>query len=70
MNETQRFEKAKEHIIDALKYKHPRFESESLETPQLFKLLYKVESSAPWEWLLFFCGYVYLFLAIMDAENY
>lgn len=27
MNEEQRFEKARSHIMDALKYKHPRFES-------------------------------------------
>jgi hypothetical protein len=30
MTEGQRFDKARAHVMDALYYKHPRFESECL----------------------------------------
>ena len=56
--------------MDALKYKHPRFESEALDTPKLFKAMYQISSSSLWEWLLFIAGYVYLCLSILDKENY
>jgi hypothetical protein len=34
--------------MDALKYKHPRFESEALDTPKLFKVMYQISSSTLW----------------------
>lgn len=70
MNQSQKFQKAKAHIMDALKYKHPRFESEALDTPKLFKIMYQISSSSIWEWLLFIAGYLYLCLSILDKENY
>lgn len=70
MNQSQKFQKTKAHIMDALKYKHPRFESEALDTPKLFKIMYQISSSSIWEWLLFIAGYLYLCLSILDKENY
>jgi hypothetical protein len=70
MSETQKFEKAKAHIIDALKYRHPRFESVSLETRTLFHILYVIHSNELWSWLLFIGGYMYLCLIVLDNESY
>jgi hypothetical protein len=66
MSEIQKFEKAKAHMMDSIGYKHPRPESEALDTPLLFKVVYKVQSSSVWEWMLFFLGYVFMYLVIMD----
>lgn len=55
---------------DSLTYKHPRPESESLSTPKLFRLLYGLHTSGPWEWMLFFLGYVFMYLVVLDNESY
>ena len=67
MSEGQKYEKAKAHIIDALNYRHPRYESESLDTAYMFGLLNKIQMSWIWSWILFLAGYVYLCLVVLDS---
>lgn len=66
MAETQRFIKAENHIQDALKYKQPRAESERLDVPITFRILYSLEVSSLWESLLFYLSYTFLYFVIMD----
>ena len=56
--------------MDALKYKHPRHESQSLSTPALFKYLYAIQSNSVWEWLLFLSGWIFFCFAAFDSEVY
>lgn len=48
MTEMQRFEKAKAHLDDALNYRHPRPETEALDTPVRFRYLYRFHTSGVW----------------------
>jgi hypothetical protein len=41
-----------------------------LETPLLFKIIYFIQASRLWEWMLFILGYVYMYLIILDSESY
>lgn len=70
MSESQKYAKAKAHILDALNYRHPRYESESLDTPYVFALLYRFQMSQTWSWFLFLAGYAYLCLVVLDSKDY
>ena len=69
-DDTQKFDKAKAHLIDALNYKHPRYESQSLDTPRLFRVCYSIHMNKFFEWILFVFGYMFMFMVISDRESY
>jgi len=70
MDEQQRFQKAKSHIIDALKNKQSRPINYSPHLPALYYILYFVQSSFCWDWLTFLLSFAYMYLVILDNESY
>ena len=70
MDQTQRFQKAKSHIIDALKNKPSRPINYSPHLPASYYILYFVQSSFLWDWLVFILSFVYMYLVILDNESY
>jgi hypothetical protein len=70
MTQEQRFEKAKAHVLDSLSYRSPRPDSESLDTPTRFRIVYAIETSSLWQWMLFILSYVFMYFVIADSDDY
>lgn len=70
MTMAQRFEKAKVHIMDALNNKPPRPVYYSQELNDIYYALEYLQNSFVWDWLIFFLTYTYMYLVILDNENY
>lgn len=66
MSEAQRFEKAKSHVMDALSNRDPRPMSYAPELTDLYYILYSVQSSWLWSWLVFLLSFFYMYLVVLD----
>jgi hypothetical protein len=69
MNEKQRFEKAKQHLEDALAYKTPRPDAFTSELPWIFKVVYGIQTSKLWQSLLFILSYVLMYLVAIHETD-
>ena len=56
--------------MDALYYRHPRPDAYDPNVSQTFKICYTIQTSNYWNWLLFLCTYVYLYIVILDPKHY
>jgi hypothetical protein len=70
MDTEQRFEKAKAHILDALRNRPPRPMSHSPLLTPAYHLLHFLQSAVVWEWTLFLLSYLYVYLAVLDSDHY
>ena len=65
-----RYRKAKVHILDALQNKPPRpvYLFTHLTTP--YYVFECIQSSLIWDWLTFFLSYLFMYLVILEGNNF
>ena len=66
----ERYLKAKTHIIDALHNRHPRPVILSPTLTTSYCVLEYIQSSRVWDWLIFLLSYTFMYLVILEGNDY
>lgn len=66
----ERFNKACEHVNDALQFKHPRTDISKQNLSSILKIAYYLQTSYVWNWILYLVGYFYMYTIVLDEQNH
>lgn len=69
LDEEERFARAKIHLEDALKYRHPRIDRFDAEQHFIYRYSYHIQTNSLWETLVQALSFVYMYLLLFDGSN-